>query len=54
MLKTDYNMDEDKVIQPWYKVLYVQVLIAIVLGILIGHFYPKFGVSLEQIGRAHV
>ena len=27
MLKTDYNMDEDKVIQPWYKVLYVQVLI---------------------------
>ena len=54
MLKTDYNMDEDKVIQPWYKVLYVQVLIAIVLGILIGHFYPKFGVSLEPLGKAFI
>ena len=52
-------MDEDKVIQPWYKLFYqtnVQVLIAIVLvqNILIGHFYPKFGVSLEPLGKAFI
>ena len=26
--------------QPWYKILYVQVLIAIALGVLIGYVYP--------------
>jgi hypothetical protein len=34
--------------QPWYAVLYIQVLIAIALGVAIGHFYPKFG---EQLNR---
>ena len=54
MLKTDYYTEEEKKSQPWYKVLYVQVLIAIALGILIGHFYPKFGVSLEPLGKAFI
>jgi len=35
---------------PWYKVLYVQVLIAIGLGIVIGHFYPQIGVKLKPLG----
>ena len=26
--------------KPWYRILYVQVLIAIGLGILIGNFFP--------------
>jgi aerobic C4-dicarboxylate transport protein len=26
--------------RPWYRVLYIQVLIAVVIGILIGWFYP--------------
>ena len=54
MLKTDYYLEEDKVKQPWYKILYVQVLIAIALGILVGHFYPKLGVSLEPLGKAFI
>ena len=54
MLKTDYYTEEEKKSQPWYKVLYAQVLIAIALGILIGHFYPKFGVSLEPLGKAFI
>ena len=29
--------------QPWYKILYIQVLIAIALGILVGNFYPDLG-----------
>src|SRR5712672_4555386 len=35
---------------PWYKVLYVQVLIAIGLGIVVGHFYPQIGVKLKPLG----
>ena len=26
--------------EPWYKVLYIQVLIAIALGVAVGYFYP--------------
>src|SRR5690348_11382386 len=32
--------------QPWYTILYLQVLIAIALGILIGYFYPDLGKEL--------
>ncbi|WP_406856774.1 dicarboxylate/amino acid:cation symporter [Alsobacter sp. KACC 23698] len=39
---------------PWYKVLYVQVLIAIVLGILVGHFWPKTGAALKPLGDAFI
>jgi aerobic C4-dicarboxylate transport protein len=28
--------------KPWYKILYVQVLIAIVLGALVGWLFPDF------------
>ena len=34
--------------------LYVQVLIAIALGITIGHFWPEFGTSLKPIGDAFI
>jgi aerobic C4-dicarboxylate transport protein len=39
---------------PWYTVLYVQVLVAIIIGILIGHFYPHAGVALKPFGDAFV
>jgi len=35
---------------PWYKILYVQVLIAIGLGVAIGYFYPQIGVKLKPLG----
>ena len=38
----------------WYPVLYVQVLIAIAIGILIGHFAPKTGVALKPLGDAFI
>ncbi|MYL98540.1 C4-dicarboxylate transporter DctA [Novosphingobium sp. FGD1] len=34
----------------WYSHLYVQVLIAITAGVLLGHFYPTTGESLKPIG----
>src|SRR5262245_57699071 len=40
--------------QPWYKVLYIQVLIAIALGILIGHFYPTPGKELKPLGDGFI
>ena len=36
------------------RLLYVQVLIAIVAGALIGHFAPEFGVALKPLGDAFI
>jgi aerobic C4-dicarboxylate transport protein len=40
--------------RPWYTILYVQVLIAIAIGILIGHFFPKTGVALKPLGDGFI
>src|SRR5436305_2218594 len=40
--------------QPWYKILYIQVLIAIFLGVLIGNFYPDLGKSLKPLGDGFI
>ncbi|MEI6667212.1 MAG: dicarboxylate/amino acid:cation symporter [Acidobacteriota bacterium] len=40
--------------RPWYAILYVQVLVAIVLGSLLGHFYPEAGTALKPVGDAFV
>jgi len=39
---------------PWYRVLYLQVLIAVALGILIGRFFPEFGKALKPMGDAFI
>ncbi|HEX4554227.1 MAG TPA: dicarboxylate/amino acid:cation symporter [Xanthobacteraceae bacterium] len=40
--------------RPWYRVLYIQVLIAIALGILIGHLYPDLGKALKPLGDGFI
>ena len=40
--------------RPWYRILYVQVLIAIALGIVIGHFFPRTGVALKPLGDGFI
>ena len=40
--------------RPWYSVLYIQVLIAIIVGILVGRFFPHTGVKLKPLGDAFV
>ena len=40
--------------KPWYSVLYIQVLIAIAIGIFIGRFFPKTGIALKPLGDAFV
>ena len=36
------------------KLLYVQVLIGLVLGITVGHYWPEFGAALKPLGDAFV
>ena len=38
----------------WIKSLYVQVLIAVTLGILLGHFYPGAGESMKPLGDGFI
>src|SRR6266542_2181493 len=40
--------------KPWYPVLYVQVLIAVVIGIAIGAFFPGLGTSLKPLGDGFI
>ena len=40
--------------RPWYSVLYLQVLLAIFLGIVVGHFFPKTGIALKPLGDGYV
>lgn len=38
----------------WYTHLYVQVLVAIAIGILLGHFYPKIGEQMKPLGDGFI
>ena len=40
--------------QPFYKILYVQVLFAIVCGVALGYFEPKLGVDLKPLGDGFI
>ena len=39
---------------PWWRSLYVQVLLAIALGVLLGHFYPATATKLKLLGDAFI
>ena len=40
--------------KPLYKSLYFQVIVAIVIGVLIGHFYPATGEAMKPLGDAFI
>ena len=40
--------------QPIYKSLYAQVLTAIIVGVLIGHFYPQTGEAMKPLGDGFI
>ena len=40
--------------KPWYRILYLQVLVAVALGIIIGYVWPDFGKSLKPLGDGFV
>jgi len=39
---------------PWYSVLYIQVLIAIALGILLGYFFPNVAIPMKPLGDGFI
>src|ERR1041384_3085750 len=40
--------------KPWFRILYVQVIIAVVLGIVVGKLSPGFGKSLKPLGDGFI
>jgi aerobic C4-dicarboxylate transport protein len=43
-----------KIMLRFFKILYVQVIIAIVIGISLGYFYPSFAVALKPFGDGFI
>jgi aerobic C4-dicarboxylate transport protein len=40
--------------KPFYKSLYFQVITAIVIGVLLGHFYPESGAAMKPLGDGFI
>jgi aerobic C4-dicarboxylate transport protein len=40
--------------KPWYSILYIQVLVAIVIGVALGHFYPDIGKAMKPLGDGFI
>ncbi len=40
--------------RPLYKSLYLQVLTAVIIGILLGHFYPALGADMKPLGDGFI
>jgi aerobic C4-dicarboxylate transport protein len=40
--------------KPLYRSLYFQVIVAIVLGVLLGHFYPETGAAMKPLGDGFI
>jgi aerobic C4-dicarboxylate transport protein len=47
-------MDHDPKSRPLYKSLYFQVITAIVIGVLVGHFYPHTGTAMKPLGDGFI
>jgi len=39
---------------PLYKILYFQVVVAVITGVLLGHFYPQIGIEMKPFGDAFI
>src|SRR5690606_37156090 len=40
--------------QKFYQILYIQVLFAITVGILLGHYWPSIGESMKPLGDGFI
>jgi aerobic C4-dicarboxylate transport protein len=53
-MTADINQRMDAPAKPWWRSLYIQVVIAIILGVLIGHFDPALGTKLKILGDGFI
>ena len=44
----------NKTHKPLYRSLYFQVIVAIVIGVLLGHFYPDTGTAMKPLGDGFI
>src|SRR3954451_8078733 len=47
-------MDQKPTPRPLYKSLYAQVITAIIIGVILGHFWPQVGESMKPLGDAFI
>jgi len=47
-------MDKDPTPRPIYKSLYAQVITAIIIGVILGHFWPHVGESMKPLGDGFI
>ncbi|MEP7099829.1 MAG: dicarboxylate/amino acid:cation symporter, partial [Burkholderiales bacterium] len=47
-------MDQTPTRKPLYKSLYLQVITAIVIGVILGHFYPSTGEAMKPLGDGFI
>ncbi|MDB4976571.1 MAG: dicarboxylate/amino acid:cation symporter [Myxococcaceae bacterium] len=47
-------MNTDSVRRPWYRILYVQVLAAVLLGVVVGTLLPDLGKALRPLGDGFI
>src|SRR6188472_2218271 len=47
-------MDKDPTPKPFYKSLYFQVITAIVIGVVLGHFWPETGAAMKPLGDGFI
>ena len=52
--RKETTMDNDPTPKPFYKSLYFQVITAIVIGVLLGHFYPQTGEAMKPLGDGFI
>ena len=45
---------KSKKAQPWYLQLWFQVLVAMLIGIALGHLYPSFAAQMQPLGDAFI
>src|SRR5688572_16420858 len=53
-ITTETAMDKDPTPTPFYKSLYFQVITAIVVGVLLGHFWPETGAAMKPLGDGFI
>ena len=49
MLRCSLSMNK-----PFFRTLYGQVLIATLVGVVVGHFYPDVGVAMKPLGDGFI
>mgnify|MGYP000352867948 CR=1 FL=1 len=40
--------------RPFYRSLYLQVIVAVLLGVALGHFYPQLGADMKPLGDGFI